>query len=119
MVILTMKTYNDNAMKTHGERWRDATARRIDAYCKARGWRSGYPILTVSSMMRIQYMVEVLDRFGHAGEVAFEGESLIDDYGRAVDVTADNFDSLIAPYNLAPKQYIPKRQLRFVFSPTF
>lgn len=101
---------------THGERWLAKAHKRLEGYCKTRGWLCGG--LRLTSERCSQYEVFITDRLGQEACVVFEmyagKPSFIDDKGILYDFDVRTFEDFVSPFDLAPKALSSKRQLAFL-----
>lgn len=106
-------------MTTHGEMWLAKAHRRIEGWCKTRGWKCGLPRLVSPRCERWrgypQYEVFIADRFGREASIAFDMHAdrpeLVDDGGMQLGFDAVTFDEVVERFGLADKPRPTKRQL--------
>lgn len=104
---------------THGEMWLAKAQRRIEGWCKTRGWCVSPPRLTTPCSERwrgySQYEVFITDRNGRAASIAFDMHAdkpdLVNEGGLGQGFDAVTFDILLEPFELADKPRASKRQL--------
>jgi hypothetical protein len=104
---------------THGEMWLAKAHRRIEGWCKTRGWTASFPRLTAPRAERwrgySQYEVFITDRNGRTASIAFDMHAdrpdLVDDGGLGQGFDAVTFDAIMESFDLAEKVKPSKRQL--------
>lgn len=104
---------------THGELWLTKAHRRIEGWCKTRGWRCSSPRLTTPRAEQWkrynQFEVFVSDIHGKTVSIAFDmyadEAQFVDDGGMPQGFDAVTFDNMMAVVDLSEKPKPSKRQL--------
>jgi hypothetical protein len=99
--------------------WLVKAHRRIEGWCKTRGWRVSFPRLTTPRAEQwrgySQYEVFITDRNGHVASIAFDMHAdkpdLVNEGGLGQGFDAVTFDNIMEPHELAEKAKPSKRQL--------
>lgn len=104
---------------THGDMWLAKAQRRIEGWCKTRGWSVSNPRLTTARSEQwrgySQYEVFITDRNGRTASIAFDMHAdkpdLVNAGGLGQGFDAATFDTLVEQFDLADKPRLSKRQL--------
>lgn len=99
---------------THGERWEASLAKRLDGYCRSRGWRHSGLIKVAGGERARDFELDVRDLLGNRATIGVQlyasEAAFLDDYGRVIEnVNAATFDELTA--HLMRPSKPSKRQL--------